>query len=283
MSPEVARAETAEPVLRPTPAPVAISVETHETEPKDAVAQPDQRPSAPPVYFGDFRLYTWNASPRDGMTVKLGILDRSFTDIHPFKGLMIGKENGQRFRIWIAHQCLDGQTVEDAEIVYKGEAVLMFWSDDPRGMTVKFLLDDGPDGVSGKHPFDGLPCGTKDGQSLQGACWAMADDEKPQDPHRIRPKTPFFALDEVKQSNILCRDQKFINFLKENEVRLLDGEVSSVDVFSDGPGFAADVVRRHLGIESRGELKHQTYAAERARTKWARLRDEYMRQRDWYR
>jgi hypothetical protein len=90
-------------------------------------------------------------------------------------------------------------------------------------------------------------------------------------------------MKEVTQTQILCRDQKFINYLKNNEVSLLDGEVSDVDVFADGPAFAADVVRRHLGIESRGELSDKTMAAERARMRWARLRDDYMQKRDWYR
>jgi hypothetical protein len=249
--------------------------------PEDGGAQP--QPSAPPVYFGDLRLYTWSNSPKTGMTVKLGIIDRSFTDINPFKGLGIGKENGQRFRLWIAEPCEDERAVADAAVVYKGEAVLSFWSDDPTGMTVKFLLDDGPDGVSGKHPFDGYPIGTREGQTFQGACWALNDQERIQDPSRIKPKTPFFALKEVTQAQILCRDQKFISYLKDAEARLLDGDVSSVDVFADGPGFAADVVRRHLGIESRSELGDKTVAAERARMRWVRLRDDYMRQRDWYR
>lgn len=240
-------------------------------------------PSAPPVYFGDLRLYTWGNSPKSGMTVRLGVLDRSFTDIHPFKGLGIGKENGQRFRLWIARHGDDGLPIADAEVVYKGEAVLSFWSDDPTGMTVKFLLDDGPDGVSGRHPFDGFPTGPRDGETFQGACWAVNDEESIQDPSKIKPKTPFFALKEVTQAQILCRDQKFISYLKEVEVKLLDGEVSDVDVYADGPAYAADVVRRHLGVESRSELGDKTVAAERARMRWVRLRDDYMRQRDWYR
>jgi hypothetical protein len=265
----------------PLEAPAADSFEPAST-PRPA-EQEDDRPSAPPVYFGDLRLYTWSNSAKMGMTVSLGVLDRSFTDIHPFKGLGIGKENGQRFRLWIAEHCEDERPISEAPVVYKGEAVLSFWSDDPRGMTVKFLLDDGPDGASGKHPFDGFPAGPKEGQTFQGVCWAISDEDNIQDPRRIKLKTPFFALKEVTQAQILCRDQKFITYLKSNEVALLDGEVSDVDVFADGPAYAADVVRRHLGIESRGELGHQTVAAERARMRWARLRDEYMRQRDWNR
>jgi hypothetical protein len=245
-------------------------------EEREEEAEAFQPPSAPPVYFGDLRLYTWSNSPRTGMTVNLGILDRSFTDIHPFKGLGIGKENGQRLRLWIAEHCTDDRPVAEAEVVYKGEAVLSFWSDDPRRMTAKFLLDDGPDGVSGKHPFDGFAFGPKEGYVFHGACWALNEEDRIQDPSRIRPRNPFFALPEVKQTNILCRDQRFISYVKENEVRLLDGGVSDVDVFTDGPAFAADVVRRHLGIGSRGELSDKTVAAERARVRWMRLRDVYM-------
>lgn len=236
----------------------------------------------PPVYYGDLRHVTWNTSARGGMTVKLGVLDRSFTDINPFKGLSYGKESGQRFRLWIARHGEGDSSIDQAEVVYKGEAVMMFWSDDPTGMTVKFLLDDGPDGVTGRHPFDGIPYGSKEGEKLQGACWAVSDDEKIQHPKQIRRKTPFYALPETKQANILCRDPRFISFLKDNEARLLDGEISDTDVFADGPGFAADVVRKHLGIESRSELGDGNMSAERARMKWARLLDAYEIQKSGY-
>lgn len=270
--PEVVRPE----VVEEEPAEVSAS------EPS-ALTADESPPSAPPVYFGALRLITWANSARAGMTVRLGVLDRSFTDIHPFKGLGIGKENGQRFRLWIALPSEEGEDITQAEIVYKGEAILSFWSDDPTGMTVKFLLDDGPDGVTGRHPFDGYGIGPRDGQTFQGACWALNDQEGILNPAKIKPKTPFFALKEVTQAQILCRDPKFISYLRENEARILDGEVPSVDVYADGPGYAADVVRRYLGVESRGELSDQTVAADRARMRWMRLRDDYMDKRDWYR
>lgn len=258
--------------------PVLIHAEAQNVRTDDAPAR-----STPPVYYGDFRHVTSTWSARAGMSVKLGILDRSFTDLHPFKGLSYGKESGQRFRLWIARHGDEDLPVDQAEVVYKGEAVLMFWSDDPTGMTVKFLLDDGPDGVNGKHPFEGIPYGSKEGEKLQGACWAVSDDESVQHPKQIKRKTPFYALSEKKQANILCRDTRFISFLKENEARLLDGEISDIDVYADGPGFAADVVRKHLGIESRADLGDDNMPAERARMKWARLLDAYELQKSGYR
>jgi hypothetical protein len=121
------RATTALPERPVLVAPVAdIAPVAPDPEPAAFVPAPpspaadldDERPSTPPVYFGDLRLYTWSNSARTGMTVNLGVLDRSFTDIHPFKGLGIGKENGQRFRLWIAEHCDDDSPISVAPVVF---------------------------------------------------------------------------------------------------------------------------------------------------------------------
>ena len=248
-----------------------------------ADAPEGQAPGTPPVYFGEMRLFAWNASARAGKSVKMGLLDRSFTELHPFKGLSCGKENGQRFKVWVGRRLDDDTPVEESEVVYMGETILLFWSDDPTGMTVKLLLDDGPDGIAGQqHPFDGLAADTRNGERLVGVFWALDDQEHLQHPRKLRRRTPFFAQPEVTQASLLCRDRRFISYLGANEVRLLDGEVSEIDVHADGPAFAANVVRRHLGVESRSELSLPTFAGERARMRWTRLRDDYMRQKDLF-
>jgi hypothetical protein len=216
------------------------------------------------------------------MSVKVEMLDLAFTDINPFKKMYRGRENGLRCRVWFARQ-EDVDATDDLSTVpeiYKGEAVLLGYQDDHTGTTVLFLLNDGPDGAGRINPFDDYHAAPKDGERLFGAFWALSDQETLQHPAYVRrSKTPFHAMSPTKQANILCRNPRFISFLKAHEAYYLDGGFSEIDVHDDGPAFAADVLRRHLGIASRSELKAETVVAERARTRWERVMEEFDRNR----
>lgn len=238
--------------------------------------------ATPPIYKGSLRHHGRGDNSRYGMTVKLEMLDLAFTDINPFKGMPTGKEKGLRCRMWIVRQ-EDVDMLDDpakAPPVYMGEACLINFQDDKHGTTVSLLLDDGPDGAGDVHPFKRLASGEKDGERLVGAFWAVSDQETLQHPaHVKRSKTPFHAMNPTRQANILCNNPRFINFLKAQEAYFLDGGFSDVDVHDDGPGFAADVLRRHLGIESRSDLKKEGVAGERARMRWERVMEEFDRYR----
>jgi hypothetical protein len=258
--------------------------DTDTFEVEDIPAPPSAAPSsgAPPIYHGGLRLHSQGKTSRTGMSVKVEMLDLAFTDINPFKKMYRGRENGLRCRVWFARQ-EDVDATDDLSTVpeiYKGEAVLLGYQDDHTGTTVLFLLNDGPDGAGRINPFDDYHAAPKDGERLFGAFWALSDQETLQHPAYVRrSKTPFHAMSPTKQANILCRNPRFISFLKAHEAYYLDGGFSEIDVHDDGPAFAADVLRRHLGIASRSELKAETVVAERARTRWERVMEEFDRNR----
>lgn len=205
--------------------------------------------------------------------------DCGLMDVHPFKGMGCGKENGQRFRVYVAL----GETGDDlAHQIYAGEAILMKWSDDSiNGSSARFMIDGGPDGANGRHPCDGLHHGRREGEPLIFSAWAIADNELPQDPGKVRRRTPFFEMNEVKQAGVLCRDERFATFLAGIEAELLVGEVVSPRPEENHSEYAAAVVRSCLDISSRAELSHETVKGERSREKWSRLVNRYMDHMNW--
>lgn len=229
------------------------------------------------------RLLDWKYTARGGMSVDLGIRDGSPTEVHPFKGLACGKDHGQRLRLWIGPD-LDGLDAEDRASItphYVGEGILMRWSDDSvSGMMIRAMIDAGPDGAAGKHPFEGFATGRKEGDLFHLAAWGLADDETLQHPSKTRRKTPFHELSETTQANILCRDQRFISFLQRVALKLRGGPCP-IDPARDAVGFAAWTVRAHLGIESRAELSHETAGAARARRAWQDLLRWYFESEEW--
>lgn len=243
------------------------------------VAQAVHEP--PPIYNGASRLIDWKNTARGGMTVDLGVRDVGPLDVHPFKGLPCGKEHGQRLRVIVREpSVLGSHPVSDRTPIYAGEAILMRWGDDSlTGMSTRLLLDAGPDGTNGKHPFEGMIAGRKEGELLEVIFWVIGDDERTQHPARIRRRTPFYELNEIKQSQILCRDQKFISFLAKNETNLVCSAIHPRPA-DDPVSFAAEVVRQHLGIESRSVLGHDTSDAHRARQRWRALMSHYF-QNGW--
>lgn len=210
------------------------------------------------------------------MSVDVGIRDVSPKDLHPFKGLLTGKEGGQRMKVWIGPSMDEYKiTFEQEGAIYKGDAILMRWSDDSSaGMTIKIVIDPGPDGTDGKHPLEGYPHGRREGQLLTFVAWAVADDESLQDPTKTRKKTRFADLTEVRQANILCRDQTFIGFLSDNEDRLI-GDPCPIRPEVDPTEFASRVVRVYLGAESRSVMNLDNFEGATARIKWRNLLQMY--------
>lgn len=253
--------------------PALARPETVETEDETTEVGSTLPPS---IYGGSVRLLNWSNTARTGMSVELGIRDISPQDVHPFKGMLCGKENGQRLKVWIgpgSDHLLLKQNSEGA--FYKGDGLLMRWSDDSvNGMSIKMLIDGSIDGSDGKHPFDGFITGRKEGEILTFLAWAVADDESVQDPAFVRKKRPFAELSPVSQSQILCGDNRFISFLAKNEHTLLDSAVSIRPV--DNPKFyATEFVKSYIGVESRAEMNHETPEGAMARRKWRDLLSYY--------
>lgn len=229
------------------------------------------------------RLLDWKHTARGGMSVDLVIRDGSPSEPHPFKGLSCGKEHGQRLRIWIGpHVDIPDDDAPAPAPYYSGEGILMRWADDSvSGMMIRTLIDEGPDGTGGKHPFEGFATGRKEGELLYVAAWAVADDESLQHPSRTRRRTPFHELSDTTQANILCRDARFASFLARVETELHGGPFAPRPE-ADPAGFAAMAVRRHLGIESRAVLSHETVEGARARRRWADLMRRYFESSEWH-
>jgi len=239
-------------------------------------------PPPPPLYEGGVRLLDWKHTARGGMSVDLGVRDGSPTEIHPFKGLSCGKEHGQRLKLWIGpyRDPADADTPIGSPF-YTGEGILMRWSDDSvSGMMIRTLIDAGPDGTDGKHPFEGFSIGRKEGDLLHFMAWAVSDDESLQHPSRTRRRTPFHELSDTAQSQILCRDARFVSFLAkiEHEVR---GEKSPVRPEEDPLAFASWTLKSLLGVETRAALSHETMEGKRARRIWADVMRRYFESAEW--
>jgi hypothetical protein len=233
-------------------------------------------PLPPSIYKGSARLLNWSNTARSGMSVELCIRDIAPHDVHPFKGMLCGKENGQRLKIWIGpgadHLLLDH---DSKGAFYAGDGLLMRWSDDSvNGMSIKLLIDGSIDGSDGKHPFDGFITGRKEGEVMTFLSWAVSDDETIQDPAFVRKKRPFAELSPVSQSQILCGDNRFISFLAKNEHTLLSTPVSIRPI--DNPKlYASEFVKLYIGVESRAEMNYETPEGALARKKWRDLFSYY--------
>lgn len=230
-----------------------------------------------PTYDGPARLLNWQHSAKDGMTVDVVVALPGPLGGHPFRGMLAGKERGQRFYVAVnmARQLEAGAPI----LVHQGETLLLRWSENDRsGMSVRFLLDDGPDGISGRHPFFGLAIGRTTGEALELVAWGVADDEQGLPPSRLRQRTPFHSLTEVQQSSILCKDARFRAFLNEHLVQLVPDERirSGLHELHDKPEvFAVAVVRAALGVTTRSVMNRNGAAAQEAIAKWRTMLVKY--------
>lgn len=231
-----------------------------------------------PVYGGAARLITWSSSPRRGMTAVLHLKDIDQYGVHPFKGMQVGP-SGQRLRTSVVFPSLQEGNDVGAD-VYVGESVLFAWADDSlNGMVVRFLLDSGPDGTAGRHPFDGLRVGRRDGEDLLLSVWALADNsEQPVDPKFVRRRRPFHECSGTQQAHILCRDKRFVRWARGRLASLVADDATRAtlpDPESDPLAFTAEVIRIWCAIPSRAVLGHDTPEGERARIRWRVMLEAY--------
>lgn len=260
--------------LHQSPAPTALVPPVGRLDAERLLAIPI---SISPTYDGPCRLLDWKQGARDGMTVDLRLVLPSALGGHAFRGMSTGRETGQRFNIIVS---LPKQTDGvNQPVIHSGETLLMRWSENDRtGMMVRLLLDDGPDGVQGRHPFFGLTVGRQAGEPLDLVAWGINDDETPAPSAGLRRKTHFHQLTEVQQSNVLCRDARFRLFLKNNIAKIVrDPHLrSSLIELEDNPEqFAAGVVRAALGVTSRAVMNRDGSAAMDARARWRSLLGDY--------
>jgi hypothetical protein len=210
------------------------------------------------------------------MTVVVHLRDVDRFGVHPFKGMASG-QSGQRLRAIVLLPALQG---DESGNIYSGEAMLFGWSDDSlNGITVRLLLDSGPDGTRGRHPFDGLRVGRKSGEDLVFTAWALAENsEHPVDPKFVRRRRPFHEHTGTTQAHILSRDRRFCEWLAgrlasivpdPERRRLLPDPKVSIE------SFAAETIRAWCSIPSRAVLGHETPEGERARAKWGALLEAY--------
>jgi hypothetical protein len=272
--PQVAETQSEETELPDDVEPPA-AIPAVEIRPESEMIEIERDPGhfpTPPIYFGTVRLHDWKTTARGGMSVDVGVMDTPPTGLHPFKGLYCGKQNGQRLRVWFGNL---GDEAGDVEGLHAGEALLMRWSDDSiNGMSVKILLDDGPDGVL-LHPFTGLPTGRSEGEKLQLAAWAISDSEKLLDPRQTKKRVPFYELSEIRQAHILSGEPRFVSYLKRHEVRLCRGKPIEADILTHPREYATEMIYAYLKIDSRKVLNQDNAEGRRAQKHWASLLKEY--------
>lgn len=144
-------------------------------------------------------------------------------------------------------------------LTFKGEALLLSWSDSTAGRKVTFLLPD--DGT--EHPFKGYKTGPKYGQPFALGCQAI-DYDNPEQPAEPQPGDPVrsvkgYAKPPMTDSQVcgmMCADETFQAWL----ARTFPDEWKAVSGGQYGPDDAAAmVVRNLLKITSRRELddKHK--------------------------
>lgn len=231
-----------------------------------------------PLFAGQVRLIRWANNHASGMTATLSIVDEELFTVHPLKGLRAATDsdrmNGQRLYVALS---------SNGAPLYRGDAILLWWSDDCRhGMKFTFRLREGPDGAGDVHPCTGMSAGTRNGELLQVALWAIADDEVPEDPRATRKRKAFADLNPTQQAQILCRDSRFHQWLSRrlDLVDNPDRRVQLLDLFTVDPqAFAVECVRELCGISSRAQLSREPDAL----TRWKRLLVRYDEDRRGYR
>ena len=225
------------------------------------------------IYFGECRLLNWTTTAKGGMKADMAILDCPADAVHPFKGLLCGKQNGQRLRVWF------GELAESnvpMQVNYQGEALLLRWSDDSvNGMNTQIMLDDGPDGSNGTHPFTGLSIGRVEGHRMKMAVWAINDDESVIDPRKVKRKVPFYQKPETTQAHLLSRRPRFISYVKRHEKRLTRGHEIKADITVAPDEYIAEALYAILAITSRSELGDDNAIGREARRRWSSLVGEY--------
>ena len=244
----------------------------------------NQKETVPPIYFGGARLVNWGNTARGGMTIEIALKDVGPRDVNPFKGLAFGKSNGQRLKTWVGPYA---EAIDIGELpiesIYRNESQLMYYGDTcTKGVTAKVMLDAGPDGANGTHPFEGMDIGNIEGQDLYVSFWLINDDETIVPRNAVKSKTPFYQLSAVRQSNIIVNDQEFVNFLSKRLLRLIGKAVPETDIKENQKQWATEVIKLHLNITSRAIMNHETIESANARKKWKNIMSEYFQSEEYH-
>jgi hypothetical protein len=241
--------------------------------------------TVPPIYVGGARLINWGNTANSGMTVEIMLKDVGPREVNPFKGLKYGKSQGQRFQMWVGpyNDLVELSQLEELESVYAGEAQLTYYGDTcTKGVTVKVMIDSGPDGVNGKHPFEGMPIGQMEGMDLFVRFIAINDHEQPISKKHAPKTTPLHQQSEVKQANTFAGDEEFVNFLHKRLKRLI-GDAQPEAILADSPrAWALEVVKIHLGVDQLRVMNLETVDGIEPRKKWKWLASEYLQSSEFH-
>lgn len=231
----------------------------------------------PPTYAGHVKLLRWAHTSASGMTTTFKLADVDEDDQHPFKGhraARASKTEGQRMMIAVTHPAAIGDT--PGEPVYTGEALLVWWAEDcAEGMKVSIKLDETVDGSNHQHPCDGMDHGKRNGEILMLVAWAIDDQEQPEAPRARKGRKSFSELTPTAQSHILCRDDRFFQWLVKEENYLIGDPAVLVDLHpmkeNDRQSYCEHVIKVFCGIGSRAEFSKDTEQAHAACQRWNNL------------
>lgn len=249
----------------------------------DAPAEHDG--TVPPVYLGGARLLNWANTASSGMTVEIMLKDVGPREVNPFKGLKYGKGSGQRFKTWVGpyNDLAEISLIDELESVYFGESQLSYYGDTcNKGVTVKVLLDSGPDGVNGKHPFEGMPIGAMEGMDLYVRFIAIDDQEQPIAKKNAPKNSLLHRQSEVRQAHTFSRDEEFVNFLHARLGRLIGDARPEVELADNPREWALEVVRLHLGVDHLRVMNGEEVDGIEPRKKWKLLASEYLQSSEYH-
>ena len=217
--------------------------------------------SVKPAFSGYAVLIQWAVS-NDGMMVKASL--KADTDVHPFRNYRTG-QSGQRMHVSMSCGEHDGSI----RPLGAWEAMLSWWSDDPRsGMKVHIRLDDGPDGAV-QHPLEGM----QKGDELFIVCWLINDEESVVDETNInKPRKTWDTLRPAQQAHTLCRDERF------QEWCAVEASKMNIPENNNPEDTCISVIRARCGIISRKEFSEDSEKGLYARKKWISMVSEY---RNW--
>lgn len=155
-------------------------------------------------------------------------------------------------------------------LTYKGEALLLSWSDSTAGRKVTFLLPD--DG--GQHPFRDYKTGPKYGQAFAIGCAPVDYDNpepaKPGDPVKSVKGYAKPPMTESQRCALYCQQPDFQKWLAMH----FADEWAHFNVGGNGPDDAAAcVIRRVLKVTSRRELDDERKSV--TRSAWEAMRTAF--------
>lgn len=148
---------------------------------------------------------------------------------------------------------------------YKGEAMLLRWSESHKGRTVTLLLEDG----AGDHPFKGLKQGDATGQRMGIMCVLVGDDEMPQPPPEAKENGPRTEAGSIQsapvaphadQANASDRPRAFKDFPRSQQaaLRCQDADFQTW-LGASSAEHAKMLIYERCGIQTRRSLDSADY------------------------